>query len=164
MYIDKIALKSSPMFRLKGDDYHAILDKLKDEKEHEEDVEAVVSLIVRTDRTNEVLIDKESLLFVNEIYGKAEKTTNYMNLLQTCKVILDDIVTKDFKMEHIRNTVVMPVGVFLEDNKMHFYFNLIIKEELKDLFKYQFVNLEDLSLNDIDDKSIIVLPTLVKTN
>ena len=163
MYIDKITLKSSPMFKMEGHEYSRFLERLKDEKEHEEDITAVVSLVVRTDRTNEVLINQQSLLFTNEIYGKAKPTNDvYMNLLQTCKVILDDIST-GFTSDTIRNTVVMPVGVFLDDNKMHFYFNLIIKEELKDLFYYEFINIEDLALNDINDKSIIVLPTLVKT-
>lgn len=161
MYINKTEIEKSPMFRMEGGKFSLLVSKIKPEKESEDDIEAVVSFIVRTDRTNEVMKHEDSVVFTNEIYrGMNNK---YMSLMASSKVLLYDLATDEFVTEDVKKTVLMPVGVFIHEDKLHFYFNLIIKDEIKHIFKYDFDNIEDLPLNKLDDKSIIILPTLVKT-
>lgn len=167
MYINKELVASTPSFRVTGTEYTETLKLIKNDKESDSDLEVAISLLVRTDRTNEVLLVEDNSTVLNlNAYGVVNPEVpfdTYVNLMQSCKVLFDPLVTPEFTLKELKQTVNMPMGFYIHEDKVHFYFNLVIKEELKSLFTKPFIQIEDLGLKNLNEKSIIVLPTLVKT-
>lgn len=162
MYIRRELITEDVMFRLDGGKYNTLVNAITHDKTNEDDYEINIAMVIRTDNTNEILINKNgsSIVFTNKV--GFNDMIGYFSLATSCQELLLREIAPKFRdnIEDIKKTVLMPVGVFLHDNKVYFYFNLIIKPEIKDHFNYDFINIDMDALNCLDEKTIIVLPTI----
>lgn len=159
MYINKDLIKSDVMFKMPSGKFNELCNNLKVEYE-KGDVKVNVSILIRTDSTNEVLVQDNSILFSRKVDNDLK---GYFSLARACGDIVSATTNTPIG-DIIKKTVLMPCGVFMYENELHFYFNLIIKPDIKSSFILSFENIENIKLIDLPKKDIIILPTMVITS
>lgn len=160
MYINKDLITNDVMFKMPSGKFNELCNNLKVESE-EGDIKVNVSVLIRTDSTNEVLVKDKSILFSQEVNNKNLK--GYFALANACGQVLQENTNTNLQ-EIVKKTVLLPCGAFMYKNELHFYFNLIIKPEIKSSFISSFENIENIKLIDLPKKDIIILPTMVITS
>lgn len=159
MYINKELITNDVMFKMPNGKFNELCNNLK--KDYEDgDIKVNVSVLVRTDSTNEVLVQDDSILFSKDVNNDLQ---GYFALAKTCGVLLQENTNTKIQ-DIVKQTVLLPCGAFMYEQELHFYFNLIIKPEIKGYFIPSFENIDNIKLLDLPNKDIIVLPTLVITN
>lgn len=159
MYINKELITSDKMFKMPHGKFNELCNNLRPEQQ-EEDVKVNVSVLVRTDSTNEVLVSDNSILFTKEVNNTL---TGYFALANSCGEILQESIHTKIQ-DIVKRTVLLPCGAFMYNDELHFYFNLIIKPDIKEYFNDNFENIENIKLLDLPNKDIIILPSLVITS
>lgn len=161
MYISKEFITSETMFKMPSGKFNELCNNLKETQE-EGDVKVNVSLLTRTDSTNEVLVVGDTHVLSKEVRNDLN-VKGYFALAKACGEILVENV-HDKLQDIVKKTVLLPCGCFMYENELHFYFNLIIKPEIKDSFNHTFENIDNIKLIDLPNKDIIILPSLVITS
>ena len=159
MYINKELITNDVMFKMPNGKFNELCNNLKSEYS-KGDIKVNVSVLIRTDSTNEVLVNDESILFTQEVNNDLK---GYFALAKSCGELLQRYTNTKIQ-DIVKKTVLMPCGAFMYEEELHFYFNLIIKPEIRSSFIPSFENIANIKLKDLPNKDIIVLPTLVITS
>lgn len=149
-------LKENPSFRMTKEEFNTLVNSLKEEGE----TKVKVGLVVRTTYSNEVAIEGNDFMFIEDIHNGHG---GYFNVVGACqKILVEKFHVAD--LDTIKNTVLMPVGAFEHEGEIVIYLNLVIKDGFEQRFKtnesINFLPIQEISLNNLDNKSIMVLPTL----
>lgn len=160
MMYSSYQLENNPSFKMTGKDFNILVNSLV--KEPEENSKPVkVGLTIRTATSNLVAKQDDEILLPIEL--DPNLGDGYFNVLTNIqKMLIDTFGNIDFNV--ISKTVLMPVGAFEDQGYMIIYCVLIIQDEHLDQFStnasINFLPIEENSLNNLDNKSIMVLPTL----
>lgn len=160
MMYSSYQLENNPSFKMTGKDFNILVNSLV--KEPEENSKPVkVGLTIRTATSNLVAKHEDKILLPVDLDPNLGK--GYFNVLTSIqKMLIDTFGDIDFNT--ISKTVLMPIGAFEDQGDIVIYLNLIIQDEHLDTFNtnasINFLPIQKNSLNNLDNKSIIVLPTL----
>ena len=160
MMYSSYQLENNPSFKMTGKDFNILVNSLV--KEPEENSKPVkVGLTIRTATSNLVAKQEDEILLPIELDPNLGE--GYFNVLTNIQKMLIDTFG-NINIDVISKTVLMPVGAFEDQGYMIIYCVLIIQDEHLDQFStnasINFLPIEENSLNNLDNKSIMVLPTL----
>ena len=160
MMYSNYQLENNPSFKMTGKDFNILVNSLT--KEPEENSKPVkVGLTIRTATNNLVAKQEDEILLPIELDPNLGE--GYFNVLTNIQKMLIDTFG-NINIDVISKTVLMPVGAFEDQGYMIIYCVLIIQDEHLDQFStnasINFLPIEENSLNNLDNKSIMVLPTL----
>ena len=145
----------SPQFGIRMEDYNSLVNSI----DIEGDYVARIGLAIRTTNTNKIIKNGDSVLFDIEINPFQNK--GYFSLIHSIRHFLMTTFGEDEIPSLIPQTVLMPVGAFMYNNEMIFYFNLIVEDEIEENFVVEGLKSTSLlELGNLDDKSKVVLSTL----
>lgn len=157
MYTNK-TLSTNPHFKMKGTEFNEIVNSLKATKE-DADKPVKIALTIRTATTNLVAENLSSIVMT--IDPKPLDVNNYFSMLASIKDELSETFGS-FDLDLIKQTVLMPIGVFEYKGQVYIYFNLIIQDNLIEKFNgVEFLKIEKLEV--LDSLSKMVLPSLIVT-
>ena len=153
-------LENNPSFKMTGKDFNILVNSLTKEPE-ENSKPVMVGLTIRTATSYLVAKQEDKIVFPIDLDPNLGE--GYFNVLTNIqKMLIDTFGNIDFNV--ISKTVLMPVGAFEDQGYMIIYCVLIIQDEHLDQFSttasINFLPIEENSLNNLDNKSIMVLPTL----
>ena len=160
MMYSNYQLENNPSFKMTGKEFNTLVNSLV--KEPEENSKPVkVGLTIRTATNNLVAKQEDKIVFPIDLDPNLGE--GYFNVLTNIqKMLIDTFGEIDFNT--ISKTVLMPIGAFEDQGDIVIYLNLIIQDEHLDTFNtnasINFLPIEENSLNNLDNKSIMVLPTL----
>ena len=160
MMYSSYQLENNPSFKMTGKDFNILVNSLTKEPE-ENSKPVMVGLTIRTATSNLVAKQEDEILLPIDLDPNLGE--GYFNVLTNIqKMLIDTFGNIDFNV--ISKTVLMPVGAFEDQGYMIIYCVLIIQDEHLDQFStnasINFLPIEENSLNNLDNKSIMVLPTL----
>ena len=155
-----IRLTKNPNFKMTGEEFNVIVNTMK-----EECVEGArpikLALAIRTTHTNLVALSNKSIVCTSPIFS--EGTMGYFNVTTTVKRVVEHLFPH-ITFEDIKNTVLLPIGVYEQNGQLFVYMNLIIQDDQVNTFSgddFKYVPIQDLHSNfDLDINSLMVLPTL----
>ena len=153
-------LENNPSFKMLGKDFNTLVNSITSEQTG--DSKPVrLGLTIRTATSNEVAMKDNQVIHTFDI--DPELGTGYFNLLNNIKIFLTDTFG-DLPFNLVQQTVLMPIGAFENEGIIYIYFVLVIQDSHVKTFstndQIRFVPIEGNALNNLDKKSIIVLPTL----
>ena len=160
MMYSNYQLENNPSFKMTGKEFNTLVNSLtKEPTENSKPV--MVGLTIRTTTSNLVAKHGDEILLPIELDPNLGE--GYFNVLSNIqKMLIDTFGEIDFNT--ISKTVLMPIGAFEDQGDIVIYLNLIIQDEHLDTFNtnasINFLPIEENSLNNLDNKSIMVLPTL----
>lgn len=160
MMYSNYQLENNPSFKMTGKEFNTLVNSLV--KEPEENSKPVkVGLTIRTATSNLVAKHEDEILLPIELDPNLGE--GYFNVLTNIQKMLIDTFG-NINIDVISKTVLMPVGAFEDQGNMVIYCVLIIQDEHWEVFNtntsINFLPIEENSLNNLDSKSIMVLPTL----
>ena len=160
MMYSNYQLENNPSFKMTGKEFNTLVNSLT--KEPTENSKPVrVGLTIRTATSNLVAKHEDGILLPIELDPNLGE--GYFNVLTNIQKMLIDTFGI-INMGVISKTVLMPVGAFEDQEEMIIYCVLILQDEHLDTFStnasINFLPIEENSLNNLDNKSIMVLPTL----
>lgn len=160
MMYSNYQLENNPSFKMTGKEFNTLVNSLT--KEPTENSKPVrVGLTIRTATSNLVAKHEDEILLPIELDPNLGE--GYFNVLTNIQKMLIDTFGI-INMDVISKTVLMPVGAFEDQGHMVIYCVLIIQDEHWEIFNtntsINFLPIEENSLNNLDTKSIMVLPTL----
>lgn len=156
----KTNLTKNPSFKMTKEDFNSLVNSISpEEQDGSKPVKVAVS--VRTMASNKVFKKDNSVLLEGET--KPHNTKGYFSLIISIqKLIMDEFNIQDFNV--IKNTILMPVGAFEnEQGELVVYFHLILQETVEDVF-HNLVPISNETLNNLDFGSTMVLQTLSIVN
>lgn len=160
MMYSNYQLENNPSFKMTGKDFNILVNSLTKEPE-ENSKPVMVGLTIRTATSNLVAKQEDEILLPIELDPNLGE--GYFNVLTNIQKMLIDTFG-NINIDVISKTVLMPVGAFEDQGYMIIYCVLIIQDEHLDQFStnasINFLPIEENSLNNLDNKSIMVLPTL----
>lgn len=153
-------LENNPSFKMLGKDFNTLVNSITSEQTG--DSKPVrLGLTIRTATSNEVAMKDNQIIHTFDI--DPELGAGYFNLLNNIKILLTDTFG-DLPFSLMQQTVLMPVGAFENEGIIYIYFVLVIQDSHVETFstndQIRFVHIEGNALNNLDKKSIIILPTL----
>ncbi len=153
-------LENNPSFKMTRHDFNALVNSITEEPT-EDSKPIKVGLTIRTATSNLVAKQEDKIVFPIELQPNLHE--GYFNVLTNIqKMLIDTFGTIAFNL--ISKTVLMPVGAFEDQGEIIIYCVLILQDEHLDPFStnasIKFLPIEKNSLNNLDNKSIMVLPTL----
>ena len=160
MMYSNYQLENNPSFKMTGKEFNTLVNSLV--KEPEENSKPVkVGLTIRTATSNLVAKHEDKILLPVDLDPNLGE--GYFNVLSNIqKMLIDTFGNIDFNV--ISKTVLMPVGAFEDQEEIIIYCVLILQDEHLEIFNtntsINFLPIEENSLNNLDSKSIMVLPTL----
>lgn len=160
MMYSNYQLENNPSFKMTGKDFNILVNSLvKEPKENSKPVK--VGLTIRTATNNLVAKQEDKIVFLIDLDPNLGE--GYFNVLTHIqKMLIDTFGNIDFNV--ISKTVLMPVGAFEDQGEIVIYCVLIVQDEQLDPFNtnasINFLPIDENSLNNLDNKSIMVLPTL----
>lgn len=160
MMYSNYQLENNPSFKMTGKEFNTLVNSLtKEPTENSKPV--MVGLTIRTATSNLVAKHEDEILLPIELDPNLGE--GYFNVLTNIQKMLIDTFGI-INMNVISKTVLMPVGAFEDQGHMVIYCVLIIQDEHWEIFNtntsINFLPIEENSLNNLDNKSIMVLPTL----
>ena len=160
MMYSNYQLENNPSFKMTGKEFNTLVNSLtKEPTENSKPV--MVGLTIRTATSNLVAKHEDEILLPIELDPNLGE--GYFNVLTNIQKMLIDTFGI-INMDVISKTVLMPVGAFEDQGHMVIYCVLIIQDEHWEIFNtntsINFLPIEENSLNNLDNKSIMVLPTL----
>ena len=160
MMYSNYQLENNPSFKMTGKEFNTLVNSLtKEPTENSKPV--MVGLTIRTATSNLVAKHGDEILLPIELDPNLGE--GYFNVLTNIQKMLIDTFGI-INMGVISKTVLMPVGAFEDQEEMIIYCVLILQDEHLDTFStnasINFLPIEENSLNNLDNKSIMVLPTL----
>lgn len=164
MYCRRITQETN--FRMEKGEFNSLINNLTTTKQNEDDMKVNIGVVVRTAKTNEILINKEKqVILVSPII--TSNHVGYFALIETVKDTLSNTF-EDFKnitMDKLKLTVLMPIGTYVKEGELVVYFNLIIDDEVKSVFvnnnySYNFEKMDETLLSSLKGCDIIVKDTL----
>lgn len=164
MMYSSYQLENNPSFKMTGKDFNILVNSLNNEEESNAKP-VKVGLVIRTTTSNLVAKKEDSLLLLTDL--SPELGQGYFNVLTNIqKMLIDTFGNIDF--DTISKTVLMPIGAFEDQGEIVIYLNLIIEDEHLDTFStnasINFLPIQENSLNNLDNRSIMILPTLTIVN
>lgn len=153
-------LKENPSFKMTGLEFNTLVNSITREP-HEEVKPVQFGLAIRTKTSNVIAKQGDTVLFCKDL--SSELGEGYFNIISNIqKMLIDTFGDIDFNV--IKETVLMPVGAFEYQGNIIIYFNLIIEDHQVEVFStnpsINFLPIEGISLNNLDNRSIMILPTL----
>lgn len=160
MMYSNYQLENNPSFKMTGTEFNALVNSLtKEPTENSKPV--MVGLTIRTATSNLVAKHDDEILLPIELDPNLGE--GYFNVLTNIQKMLIDTFG-NINIDVISKTVLMPVGAFEDQGCIVVYCVLIIQDEHWEIFNtntsINFLPIEENSLNNLDNKSIMVLPTL----
>lgn len=160
MMYSNYQLENNPSFKMTGKEFNTLVNSLtKEPTENSKPV--MVGLTIRTATSNLVAKHEDEILLPIELDPNLGE--GYFNVLTNIQKMLIDTFG-NINIDVISKTVLMPVGAFEDQGHMVIYCVLIIQDEHWEVFNtntsINFLPIEENSLNNLDSKSIMVLPTL----
>lgn len=160
MMYSNYQLENNPSFKMTRKEFNTLVNSLT--KEPTENSKPVrVGLTIRTASSNLVAKHDDEIVLPIELDPNLGE--GYFNVLTNIQKMLIDTFGI-INMGVISKTVLMPVGAFEDREEMIIYCVLILQDEHLDTFStnasINFLPIEENSLNNLDNKSIMVLPTL----
>ena len=160
MMYSNYQLENNPSFKMTGKEFNTLLNSLvKEPTENSKPVK--VGLTIRTATSNLVAKHEDKILLPVDLDPNLGE--GYFNVLTNIQKMLIDTFGI-INMNVISKTVLMPVGAFEDQGEIIIYCVLILQDEHLDTFStnasINFLPIEENSLNNLDNKSIMVLPTL----
>ena len=160
MMYSNYQLENNPSFKMTGKEFNTLVNSLtKEPTENSKPV--MVGLTIRTATSNLVAKHDDEIVLPIELDPNLGE--GYFNVLTNIQKMLIDTFGI-INMDVISKTVLMPVGAFEDQGHMIIYCVLIIQDEHWEVFNtntsINFLPIEENSLNNLDSKSIMVLPTL----
>ena len=160
MMYSNYQLENNPSFKMTGKEFNTLVNSLtKEPTENSKPV--MVGLTIRTATSNLVAKHEDEILLPIELDPNLGE--GYFNVLSNIQKMLIDTFGI-INMGVISKTVLMPVGAFEDQEEMIIYCVLILQDEHFDTFStnasINFLPIQENSLNNLDNKSIMVLPTL----
>lgn len=156
----KYKLETNPHFKMTGTEFNMLVNSLV--KTPTPDTKPVkVGLTIRTATSNLVAKEGDRIVHMKDL--EPELGEGYFNVITNIqKMLVNTYGEIDFDV--IKNTVLMPVGAFEDQGEIVIYCVLIIQDEHLETFStnelINFLPIEENSLNNLDNKSIMILPTL----
>lgn len=156
-------LANNPSFKMKGKEFNILTNSLITEPT-ENSKPVNIGLTIRTTNSNLIAKQENKILFTSEL--SSELGEGYFNVLSNIQTMLIDMFGNiDFNV--ISKTVLMPVGAFEDQGEIFIYCMLIIQDDQVEAFNtngsINFLPIEENTLNNLDNKSIIVLQTITVT-
>lgn len=156
-------LANNPSFKMEGKEFNTLTNSLITEPT-ENSKPVNIGLTIRTTNSNLVAKQEDKILFTSEL--SSELGEGYFNVLSNIQTMLIDMFGNiDFNV--ISKTVLMPVGAFEDQEEIFIYCMLIIQDDQVEAFNtngsINFLPIEENTLNNLDNKSIIVLQTITVT-
>lgn len=156
-------LANNPSFKMEGKEFNTLTNSLITEPT-ENSKPVNIGLTIRTTNSNLVAKQEDKILFTSEL--SSELGEGYFNVLSNIQTMLIDMFGNiDFNV--ISKTVLMPVGAFEDQGEIFIYCMLIIQDDQVEAFNtngsINFLPIEENTLNNLDNKSIIVLQTITVT-
>lgn len=156
-------LATNPSFKMEGKEFNILTNSLITEPT-ENSKPIKIGLTIRTTNSNLVAKQEDKILFTSEL--SPELGEGYFNVLSNIQTMLIDMFGNiDFNV--ISKTVLMPVGAFEDQGEIFIYCMLVIQDDQVEAFNtnglINFLPIEENTLNNLDNKSIIVLQTITVT-
>lgn len=156
-------LANNPSFKMEGKEFNTLTNSLITEPT-ENSKPVNIGLTIRTTNSNLVAKQEDKILFTSKL--SSELGEGYFNVLSNIQTMLIDMFGNiDFNV--ISKTVLMPVGAFEDQGEIFIYCMLIIQDDQVEAFNtngsINFLPIEENTLNNLDNKSIIVLQTITVT-
>lgn len=156
-------LANNPSFKMEGKEFNILTNSLITEPT-ENSKPVNIGLTIRTTNSNLIAKQENKILFTSEL--SSELGEGYFNVLSNIQTMLIDMFGNiDFNV--ISKTVLMPVGAFEDQGEIFIYCMLIIQDDQVEAFNtngsINFLPIEENTLNNLDNKSIIVLQTITVT-
>ena len=153
-------LPNNPSFRMTGVEFNTLINSITREP-HGEAKPVQVGLAIRTKTSNLIAKQEDTVLFCKDL--SSELGEGYFNIISNIqKMLIDTFGDIDFNV--IKETVLMPVGAFEDQGNIIIYCNLIIEDHQVEVFSTNpsivFLPIEEISLKNLDNRSIMILPTL----
>lgn len=152
-------LENNPSFKMTKDTFNSLINSLTTEQEADS-LPVKVGVTIRTTHTNLVACREESVVFLNEIRPEHK---GYFSVLSSVVDMLNHTF-KNLPPTTMAETVLMPVGAFIDNQELVIYLHLIIKDEHLEVFNSNasvtFLSIGENDLNNLKTQSIMVLPTL----
>ena len=148
-------IKTNPSFRMDKTEFNTLVNSLTEEPKG---IETFIGLTIRTITSNKICKMGDSIVL--PIALEKHDTEGYFSLLKSIQTHLVDTIGVKF-VASISKTVLMPVGAFMEDNKLCIYFTLCIEDDLEADYttsKLQFTDIN--SLDNLNSISKVVVQTL----
>lgn len=168
MYINAKLIENNPSFRMEGSKYNELLNSLKTSPE-EGYIPVDVGFTIRTVSNNKVVKIMDSIVFHEEITD--ENPNGYFSAIYAIQSLLRKLMTGQKECLSLvqEHTVLMPIGVYVSREKeATLYFQLIIDEVFEEKLKLNkhtcYVEISEDNLNNLTEDSIMILPTLARTN
>lgn len=160
MMYSNYQLEDNPSFKMTGKEFNTLVNSLtKGPTENSKPVK--VGLTIRTATSNLVAKREDEILLPIEL--EPHLGEGYFNIITNIQKMLIDTFG-NIDIDVISKTVLMPVGAFEDQECLIIYCVLIIQDEHLEVFNtntsINFLHIEENSLNNLDNKSIMVLPTL----
>lgn len=156
-------LANNPSFKMEGKEFNTLTNSLITEPT-ENSKPVNIGLTIRTTNSNLVAKQEDKILFTSEL--SSELGEGYFNVLSNIQTMLIDMFG-DIDFNVISKTVLMPVGAFEDQGEIFIYCMLIIQDDQVEAFNtngsINFLPIEENTLNNLDNKSIIVLQTITVT-
>lgn len=154
-------LKTSPSFKMQGTEFNTLVNSMTKDKITHNHKPVKLGVTIRTKTTNLVAKQDNSILLECETESRFGE--GFFNIISNAqRLIINTFGEIDFGV--ISNTVFLPIGAFENEEEITVYCHLIIDDEHVEVFSIKdsinFVPIGDNSLNNLNNKSIIVLQTL----
>lgn len=157
-------LPNNPSFRMTGVEFNTLVNSLTKEP-HGEANPVQVGLAIRTKTSNLIAKQEDTVLFCKDL--SSELGEGYFNIISNIQKMLIETFG-DINFNVIKETVLMPIGAFEDQGNIIIYCNLIIEDHQVEVFStnpsIKFFPIEENSLNNLNNRSIIILPTLTVVN
>lgn len=154
-------LQENPSFRMIGAEFNKLLNTMTPDKGKDTDKPVKLGITIRTKTTNLVAKKDTSLLLETETLPKFGG--GFFNIVSTAQnLLINTFGNIDFDV--ISKTVFLPVGAFEHEGNIFVYCHLIVEDEHTEAFStndsINFLPIEENTLNNLDNKSIMVISTL----
>lgn len=159
-------LKQNPSFKMTGEEFNTIINTVRDKEELGWDKPIKLALSIRTTNTNLVAKSNKSVVVTSDLVT-GEHFKGYFRLTFTVKEVLNYLFP-NVAFEDIKNTVLLPLGVYEQNGELFIYMHLILQDDQIEQFtnpEIEYTHIKDLYFDfKLDSASLIVLPTLNLVN
>lgn len=156
-------LSKNPSFKMTKEDFNQLVNSLTETPE-EGSRPVKVGLTIRTATNNLVAtktLKEHEVVFIHDLDPTLGK--GYFNIINNLQKFLTETFG-ELTLDIIKKTVLMPVGAFEDEGDLIIYCVLVIQDEQLETFStndsIKFIPIEENSLKNLDNRSIIILPTL----
>lgn len=155
-------LKQNPSFKMTGAEFNEIINTVKDNEQTGWCKPIKLSLSIRTTQTNLVAKSNNSIVITSDLVT-GEEINGYFRLTYTVKKVLKHFFPS-VVFEDIKNTVLLPIGVYEQNGEMFVYMHLILQDDQIEQFTnpyIEYTHIKDLYFDfKLDSASLMVLQTL----